>query len=515
MSDRPDSGSRPQGATEALAPGDRPPAAIATDPTLATPPGTDPTLATPPGTGPHAPAVRDDLVGKTLDGRYTILEPLGKGGMSVVYVARHELLKKIVAIKLLREEIAANKASLSRFHREAMAAAAIGDPHIVDVTDYGFTQAGEAFIVMERLEGQNLRQLITAQGALPAGRAIAIARQILRALSAAHARGIVHRDLKAENVFLTQREGHDFVKLLDFGITKILQAEPGSATGLTGTGVVMGTPQYIAPEQAHGAPDVDHRVDIYSLGVILYEMITGTLPFTGNTALEVMMKHVQEAPQPPHLRRPDLAIPPEVEQVVLKALAKSAADRYASADEMLAALPSPTALPGGFVSGALSAAPQRGTRWPAIAAGIAAFLAVAGVGAYLLRDRISPAVAPRADSRAARPDIAVVAPATVPASRQGPDARIETVTLVISATPKHATITVEGQQRGDNGQASVTLPRERPVSITVEAAGHQGRTLRLVPRKDDRVSVVLKPAKKTKKGPKQTKEGIYDNPYPK
>ncbi len=332
-------------------------------------------------------------VGQTLAGRYTLLDRLGRGGMSEVYLARHELLKKTVAVKVLRPDIAVTKQALSRFHREAMAAASVGNAHIVDITDYGFTDDGNAFIVMERLIGADLRTELTNRGALPAGRSVAIIRQVLRGLAAAHAQGIVHRDLKAENVFLCdQEERGEFVKVLDFGISKVTQPlddSPEDSLVRTSTGAVMGTPQYIAPEQAHGDRDIDHRADIYSAGVMLYEMLTGELPFSGKSALDVVMKHVLEAPQPPRERRPDLDIPPELDRLVLKAMAKAREDRFADAEAMRDALPEPTSLPGGFSSMTL-AAPSIAPR-PAYGLYVVLLAVVFGLGAvawlWVLPDR--------------------------------------------------------------------------------------------------------------------------------
>ncbi len=487
----------------------RPPAddgAIGTDPTLSseTPAsGSEDTALSPSGIpasgGAGRAAPREDLIGQTVGGRYTILELLGAGGMSVVYLARHELLKKPVAVKVLREELATNKASLSRFHREALAAASIGDPHIVDVTDYGFTDRGDAYIVMERLEGRDLRRAIAADGAFPVGRAVAIARQILRALQAAHARGIIHRDLKAENVFLTQRDGHDFVKLLDFGISKVTQPLDDGSLAATGTGVVMGTPQYIAPEQAHGAQDLDHRVDLYAMGVILYEMLTGSLPFTGKSALEVVMKHVQEEPQPPRARRPDLPIPVELEAVVLKAMAKSPAARYASAEAMLEVLPAASALPGGYSSGTLSAAPRPAgsARVRGLALGLGV-LALAGVGLFLfLRTRETPAVAPAL----ARPDLATRRPDARPAPRpdlappRRPDgaAAVE-VTITLEASPRQTRILLGDRLLG-RGRAVWRGPRsQEPLRFTLSARGFKSRSLSLQPQRDETLRVKLEAA---------------------
>lgn len=282
---------------------------------------------------------RDTMIGLKIEGRYTILEKLGQGGMSEVFIARHELLRKKVALKVLREDLAMSQSALERFHREAIAAAAIGDPHIVDVTDYGFTEEGDAFIVMELLAGQDLRKLIRDKGALSVEEASWIAKEVLLGLKAAHNEGIIHRDLKAENIFVAERSERS-IKLLDFGISKLKSFgnKDLPSEGLTSTGIVMGTPQYIAPEQAHAESDIDHRVDIYAMGVILYEMLTGELPFSGKTALEVMMKHVQDRPLAPSKRRPDLAIPKRLEKIALKALEKERDKRFDDAQEMLDAI---------------------------------------------------------------------------------------------------------------------------------------------------------------------------------
>ena len=423
---------------------------------------------------------REGLEGRTIAGRYAIIEPLGKGGMSEVFVARHELLKKIVAVKVLKEELATSKAALERFHREAIAAAAIGDPHIVDVTDYGFTEDGDAFIVMECLEGQDLRRLLRKEGALPTGRAVAIARQILRGLRAAHERTIIHRDLKAENVFLTKRDDVEFVKLLDFGISKLrspTEDQEGGGQSLTSTGMVMGTPQYIAPEQAHAHADLDHRVDIYAMGVILYEMLTGTLPFSGDTALELMMKHVQDVPEPPRKRRPDLHIPAYLEAVVLKALSKDRDDRYATAQEMLDALPRSEDLSGGYASiGTATASPlPRPTRWPAVVVGVALLALGGGLVAWRLLGGkgtdpapprpgttapvLKPDAAPRPDVQRAKPDLLAR-----DLSAQG--------TVELDVTPTKAEIFLADQLVG-RGKVKLRRPVGSALDIRVKAKGYR------------------------------------------
>ncbi len=281
------------------------------------------------------------FIGKQFAGRYTILELLGEGGMSYVFYARHDLLNKQVALKVLKQEYAINRDNIVRFHREALAAATIGDPRIVDITDYGFSEENEAFLVMELLKGRNLKQVIVEEGSLTWQRSVMITRQILMALGAAHAQGIIHRDLKSENIFLVDRNGEEFVKLLDFGASKMILPDGDDRASLTRVGMVLGTPQYLAPEQARGTKAVDHRADIYSMGVILYEMLTGKLPFCGEGSVEVILQHLNEPPPSLRQHNPQGDFPDALDVITLKALAKDPNERFMSTAEMAAALPDP------------------------------------------------------------------------------------------------------------------------------------------------------------------------------
>jgi len=283
----------------------------------------------------------DQLVGQTLDGRYFIQEKIGEGGMGVVFSARHAVIERPLAIKVLKREVMRDAATIKRFVQEAKAASRIGHPNIVDVTDFGTTPDGMTYSVMEFVTGQTLGSALRHSAPFSAARAIKVAAQISRALGAAHDKGIVHRDLKPENVFLVDRDGRtDFVKIVDFGIAKVAPvagADPNEPR-LTRAGSVFGTPEYMAPEQAAGRGDTDGRVDIYALGVILYEMITGRVPHRGDSTVRTLAMQMLDPVEPPSKIRPDLAIRPELEALILKALSKKREHRYQTMGELLAAL---------------------------------------------------------------------------------------------------------------------------------------------------------------------------------
>jgi len=265
------------------------------------------------------------IIGHVIDGRYRVVELIGEGGMGKVYLAEHVEIGKRVALKVLHPSYSRMPDLVERFRREARAASKIGHPHIVDVTDSGTTADGSAYFVMEYLEGVELGSVIEREGALEVARAVRIATQICRALSAAHTSGIIHRDLKPENVFLTIRDGNaDFVKVLDFGIAKTTEAEEARERKLTSPGMAMGTPEYMAPEQAAGRP-ADARCDVYALGAILYEMLTGVPPYQGDNFMEILTKKATVDPVPAgHLRS---AIPAAVSQLVTQAMARNPDDR--------------------------------------------------------------------------------------------------------------------------------------------------------------------------------------------
>jgi serine/threonine-protein kinase len=275
----------------------------------------------------------DSLIGTTLAGKYRIDARLNEGGMGTVYRATHVLMEKTVAIKVLRPSLAADEKIVARFSREARAASRISHPNALSVTDFGEDENGIVFLVMEFLSGRTLKQLIRDEGPLPLPRTVEILRQVGDALNAAHAQGVVHRDLKSDNIMLIDTMAGDHAKVLDFGIAKINEPEGKRDTELTAPNLVIGTPQYMSPEQCSQESEIDARSDIYSLGVILYEMLVGHVPFSADSPTMVMMKHLQE-PVPSVLEeRSDL--PASIGRVIARAMAKLPANRYQTIAELI------------------------------------------------------------------------------------------------------------------------------------------------------------------------------------
>jgi serine/threonine-protein kinase len=362
-------------------------------------------------------AVSDTLIGTLFDGRYKVIRKLGAGGMANVYLAEDQELGRRVAIKILNDRHANDEQFVERFRREAKNAAALSHPNVVSIYDRGDAE-GTYYIAMEFLDGRSLKELIVSRGPAPVNVAVEYARQILSALRFAHRHGIVHRDIKPHNA-LVDSEGR--VKVTDFGIAR------AGASQMTEAGSIVGTAQYLSPEQARGS-GVDQRSDLYSLGIVLYELLTGTVPFNGDTPVEIAMKHLSQTPEPPSAKRPDL--PREIDLVVMRALAKDPDDRYQSAEEMDADLDrvargaavsaeteesatmimrSPQTIPGPTSSTAATmiAPPRRGAAlpppppvyydleepihrrpvWPWIAALL--FVVGAGIGGWFLYSQIS------------------------------------------------------------------------------------------------------------------------------
>ncbi|MBL8611622.1 MAG: protein kinase [Myxococcales bacterium] len=307
---------------------------------------------------------QDPFIGRDiLNGQFQILQKIGSGGMGSVYKALQPAMNRMVAVKILHPKLTNRKDLASRFRREARAMSHLTHPNTVKVFLYGELDDGSLYIVMEFLEGKNLNQTVRAEGPFAPERAIPVLVQACGALEEAHRAGIIHRDLKPENIFLCQQGGmKDYAKVLDFGLAKVTEKEmrPGSVI-LTQEGMVFGTPEFMSPEQAQGKP-LTPASDIYSLAVILYEVLTGKLPFEAKNAMDYIQLHVHATPKPIQERAPQKTFPPLLWKAIEKAMAKKPEDRYASAldfaEALKAVLAGATELPP--PSDGLSAVPAPG-----------------------------------------------------------------------------------------------------------------------------------------------------------
>jgi serine/threonine protein kinase len=290
--------------------------------------------------GPPPRSARRTLIGQVVDGKYKVRAVLGEGGMGAVFEAEHTAIGRVVAMKVLHPAQATKKVAVKRFHQEARAAGGIGHPNICEVFDFGTLSDGSPYLVMERLKGETLASRIGNEGGLPFVDVIDVVIQVLSGLAAAHERGILHRDIKPENVFLAERPGYPpIAKLLDFGVSKVVPGAAGEwddETDLTKTGMVMGTPYYMSPEQARGDRNLDGRVDLYACGVMLYEALTGQRPYVAKNYNTLLVNILQGGAAPPRTLR--ASIPPALEAIVMKAMAKNRDDRYQSAGEFSRAL---------------------------------------------------------------------------------------------------------------------------------------------------------------------------------
>lgn len=282
----------------------------------------------------------DPLIGVTLAGRYEVTRRIGEGGMGIVYEARHVIIEKRVALKVLREDVSGRSDVVERFRQEARSASLIGHENIVDISDFGVTPSGQNFFVMEMLDGEDLANVLARDCTVSVSRAVDIVLQCCRALGAAHSKGIVHRDMKPENIFLTRRDGaDDFVKIVDFGIAKMSDIDIAGdpSRKLTKTGMIFGTPEYMSPEQASGKK-LDHRVDVYAMGIILYELLTGRVPFVGDTFMGILTQHLFENPPPMRSINQGCQADKALETIVAKALSKDPDARYQTMNELAEAL---------------------------------------------------------------------------------------------------------------------------------------------------------------------------------
>ncbi len=390
----------------------------------------------------------DDLAPGARLGRYEVVRRIGRGGFGTVYEATHRELRKRVAVKVLHREFALHPTVRARFTREAVAASGLRHPHVVDVTDVGVSE-GQPYIVMEFLEGETLRERCAREGALPVTDALDLLLPVFDAIAAAHEQGVVHRDLKPDNVFLARAglHGAEVPKLLDFGIVKMRGDAPDRKGTLTGSGALLGTPAYMSPEQAQNLREVDARSDQFSLGAIVYECVTGRRAFEGEGMIDILHRVAVEPVTPPRSLRPDL--PVGLDAAVLRALEKSPSARFDDVRAFGAALlpfasarmqalwsaaftrgaderpsrppsspegvaPSPSREVGPQTLHRMESQQVRGRRWPLLA-GTAALIATLLAGAEALRERLpgrSATAAPRPAPAPTPAPVAAVAPAS-------------------------------------------------------------------------------------------------------
>ncbi len=451
------------------------------------------TLRTPGGQDVwHEP---ESLIGSLLGERYQLLRLIGQGGMGAVYLATHVIIGKQIAVKVLSPDYSSNPADVQRFLGEARAASLIRHDHVVDIADFGYTPQGQAYLVMEYLEGEDLSHTLQRDVRMGWFRVSNLIMQIGSALAAAHAKGIVHRDMKPENCFRVKREGdEDFIKVLDFGIAKIVDDRfKKGEHSLTIEGGIIGTPEYIAPELCRGLK-ADTRVDIYALGIIMYRMLTGVVPFRTDTDnyMAVLSQHLTDLPRPLSEQAPDAQIPAKIEQIVLRALEKDPNNRYQTVEELIAALrEAQLTLTGasstGLITG-LSGLPRPRTvkRPPGMPLGLLltfAALLVLGGGAiaWALLGGVGEARAPVADgpervSPPAANPLPVNPPPANPPPVNPPPANVEPKPVVASATGGDSEGTSAGPE-GD-GPGAGALPETLPGADFRRVVGQLQRSLK-------------------------------------
>ncbi|MGF1468213.1 MAG: serine/threonine protein kinase [Sandaracinaceae bacterium] len=477
----------------------------------------------------------DPLIGTTVDGRYRIEGVLGQGGMGIVYRATHTALNKALAVKVLRPEVTRDPEILARFRQEAQSASAIGNHHIIDISDFGALPDRSTYFVMEYLDGRDLTSVIEEDMPIDPARVVRVGTQLCDALGAAHQVGIVHRDLKPDNVFLIHRgDNPDFVKVLDFGIAKV----GGASSKLTKAGQVFGTPHYMSPEQCSGAA-IDHRTDIYARGVILYEISVGRVPFAADNLMGILTKHLYEQPIPPHTLPPPVDVPAGLEAVILKCLMKHPDQRYQSMGEVRSDLElvgqgvtpaavleamergssrSPGAPAGPATTGGLQVAvggalPARRGRLPWILAGLAVLVlfAVGGVGgAYYAATVGTPATAPLAEPPAQEDvpptsdDVGADGVAAAGATEDPAEGAVATPDGAEDApAPARILITSDPEAvevyRGNVFLGNTPLAVDRPegdeqLEVTLRQPGYEDRAFRLTAVSQEEIRVSLRRA---------------------
>jgi len=463
---------------------------------------------------PPPPPIRvDSYLGATFDNRYVIEAPLREGGMGLIYRATHRKIGKAVAIKILREDMVADSEMLKRFRNEARAVSLVESPHIIDITDYGVLPDGARYYVMELLEGETLGDLIARTGPLHLSTLVRIAKQIAMGVGAAHAANIIHRDLKPDNVMLIEfGQEKNFVKVLDFGIAKVST----DSHKLTKTGAVFGTPLYMSPEQAAGL-ETDQRSDIYSLGVIMFEMATGRPPFNAENVMAILSQHMYKAP--PSLRSLVPDIPEALEAIIVRLLSKKPETRYATMNELLADLeqvenglaPESTArvlaqsaelsAPADYFGGerdvprttspvtTISLRPAKRPKWHIAVAAIVAGSAVVASVAFLNRRVVEP------EKPVPAKTALTVEPDPPPPSMTPPATKAENpssdVKLVVE--PANARVSTNGKILSAR---TFTITKGESLPLTVEAPGYASKAVALSTQDAPEVTVALSPLPK-------------------
>ncbi|MFH1438568.1 MAG: serine/threonine-protein kinase [Pseudomonadota bacterium] len=476
-------------------------------------------------------------IGEIIGKKYRLSKLIGKGGMGFVYEAVNVQLDKKVAIKVLLPESSKIDQVTERFKREARSAASIGHENIVDVYDLDTTDDGIVFIVMELLVGYDFAHALDSTGAVPVERAATICVQSARALGAAHERGIIHRDLKPENIFLVQRKTGEVVKIVDFGIAMI--KEHGSITRLTTDGILLGTPYYMSPEQARGAKDLDHRVDIYALGAVMFEALTGSVLFAGETYLEVISKHQMQPPPILQERKPDLVCPRPVEDLIMKMLEKDPGKRPSSMEEVeKVLLPYSSERASARISeisgksdafadtavgtGSMTPAPQKMHTTPVqweegegpgrirglmpvfLIGGGVVFLAMIIVGALFLFSggKEGESTDPKSFPISSMP--------VKTQDKTGKQKAQENISIAVSASPQEAVIKINGSIIEGNPAELNLLRSSDTATITIEAEGYATQEQEIKLDRSHTISYALEkiprekdPSKKTKKPDKK------------
>ena len=475
----------------------------------------------------------DPMLGTTIDGRYRVDALIGEGGMGRVYSADHTVLKRRLAIKLIQAAQAKDQTAVQRFIQEAQTTTAIGHPNIIDIVDFGHLEDGAVYFVMEFLEGETLADVME-RGPLGRDVAMDVVDQIASALAASHEIGVVHRDLKPDNVFLIKRDGKNhFVKVLDFGIAKVMD----STQRITRTGMVFGTPHYMAPEQAAGQA-VDRRSDVYALGVMMYQLFAGRLPFDAPTYMEVMTKQMYESPPRPSDVEGKVDSP--LEKIILKALAKKPEDRFQSMHELRDALtrlrervkgraqttvkvgvelppsplpgsdslhdpataptlygepdrhaPAPTTVPEIAPPGTEEVSlPRRRIARPVAAVALAVLAGAVGLWA------LSGSDGPSAEPAAVATPTASPAPKPEPAQPtqpvEVPEPVVASERVSIAVEPVGAQLFVDDALIGET-EAEIARPQEGDLRIEVRMLGHAAKSIRVDPNSPDNIRVELEP----------------------